>query len=297
MNSLKRNSLKFTSRLVVTVMLLSGMVGIAEAAEAKKAPNLPEQENSTGWADYDYTKFDKSVYVYDFIGGELADFIMEDAGKPLELKGIQADVVFVLLDDYTGDGQSLSDSIFAKVGYGQGPEKSGILCVLNTATREISMTTSGDMIKIFDDRNIIDTTRAISQGIQGESYTHGYGNYVGIVQKQCEIYADKATERFIKKALICIGLSLIISLLVTLGVWGSILLKHKPVREINSSDMKNYIIASTWNFVENSKILTDTQVTHTLIQTNSGKSGEGNGGGSTHSHSSGNSYGGGSTHF
>ena len=212
-------------------------------------------------------------------------------------------VLVTTAENPKSDAASYADDFYDYNYFGKNETRDGVLVLIDMATRELYISTTGYGIKMFDDIRIDDILDSGYDYITNEDYFNtfsfmiqkiSYYYNLGFPESNNNLIIDESGHasyiNYMPYPLIGF-ISIIVSTIVSIIFYNTSRLKLKVENTI--SYMKNKKI----NLVRDN--LVNSVVTHTLRNTSTGSSGgsSGSGGSSFHTSSSGSSHGGGGRHF
>lgn len=198
-----------------------------------------------------------------------------------------ADIVIVTVDSLGHkSAESFADDYFDDHGYGAGRNYNGILLLLSMEYRDWAISTSGDCIRIFNDRQLDEIFDRIQPDLSSGHYFAAFSLFLRLVDVSFEDYAsgDKVTFGDI---VIRILVSLAIGAAaggITLGVMRS---KMNTARR--QPDAADYVANGSFHLYRHQDIFLYSRTSRSRKQQSSGSS--------THRSSSGRSHGGRSGKF
>lgn len=199
------------------------------------------------------------------------------------------DVVIVTVDSLGGkSAEAYADDYFDYNGYGIGSQRSGILLLLSMEYRDWAMSTSGECIRIFSDRDLDDIFDRIAGDLSYENYYSAFSRYLKLLDSHFDAYQNGRTVGFgdiIKRLFIALVIGAIAGG-ITLAVMRS---NMNTARR--QSGAANYIVKNSFHLFKQQDLYLYSNTTRTRKQESSSS------GGSSHRSSSGRSHGGRSGKF
>lgn len=249
-----------------------------------------------------------------FSESEIENFESDIAGYQKELK---VDLIVVTTDDSRGKNtQDYADDFFDQGGFGRGADDNGVLFLIDMEQRQLTLSTSGSMVRILTDRRI--------ETILDDVYeSAGQGDYAGSVERFLQDVAayqrqgiesgqynfDTETGRISVhrsirwyEALLAMGVAGLTGFAACSGVVSQYRMKKEQDQAANFK--LAYRANCNFAFQDQTDHMVNKFVTTAIIPRSSNRPGGGGGGGgssagrsSTHTSSSGRTHGGGSRRF
>lgn len=198
-----------------------------------------------------------------------------------------ADIVIVTVDSLgSKSAESFADDYFDDHGYGIGSDRSGILFLLSMEYRDWAISTSGDCIRIFSDRQIDRIFEGIRPSLASDQFYSAFSQYLRLVDVRFEDYANGDTVTF--------G-DIVIRVLVSLGIGAAAggitlaVMRSKMNTARRQPDAADYVANGSFHLYRHQDIFLYSRTCRTRKQQSSGSS--------THRSSSGRSHGGRSGKF
>lgn len=117
-------------------------------------------------------------------------------------ENLQCDVIIVTMNQLNGkDVIATADDYFDENGYGQGPSHDGILFLISMAEREWAISTCGQAIQIFTDRNQEKIMDSVLPALGSGSYGTAFRAFAQQSQRYIEKYIDAHTPATIPERL------------------------------------------------------------------------------------------------
>lgn len=247
-----------------------------------------------------------------FNDSEIKVFEVEIAKSQKQMK---ADIVVVTAEDTGGKStQAFADDFFDQGGFGYGEDRNGVLFLIDMDNRQLTLSTSGSMIRILTDQRIETILDHVSQGVRQNNYTDSVEQFLtdvsdyhrkGIQSNQYNYDTETgkiSVYRSIRwyEALLSLGVSAFTGIMVCAGVVSRYSMKKE--RSQSAQFQMAYRADSKFVFHDEKNNLVNKYVTTTIIPRNTNPPGGGSGGGSagrssTHTSSGGRTHGGGSRGF
>ena len=198
-----------------------------------------------------------------------------------------ADIVIVTVNSLGyRSAESFADDYFDDNGYGIGSNYSGILLLLSMEYRDWAISTSGDCIRIFSDRQLDNIFYEIQPELSSDRYYAAFSEYLKLVDQRFETYTngDKVTFGTIL-------LRMFIALAIGAAVGGITLavMRSNMNTAKRQSGAANYVVNGTFRLYRQQDIYLYSRTSRTRRQQNTSSS--------THHSSSGRSHGGSSGKF
>lgn len=199
------------------------------------------------------------------------------------------DVVIVTV--YSLDGktaEAYADDYFDYNGYGIGGQRSGILLLLSMEYRDWAMSTSGECIRIFRDRDLDNIFDRIANDLSNDNYYSAFSRYLKLLNDHFKAYetgSTVGTGDIVKRLLIALAIGAIAGG-ITLAVMHSNMNTAK-----RQSGAANYIVKNSFHLFKQQDLYLYSKTSRTRKQESSSS------GGSSHRSSSGRSHGGRSGKF
>ena len=252
--------------------------------------NFSTITNATDQKLYDYSKLltEEEAQEIETLSRETAD-------------RIQMDIVIVTTDDDEGKSpMDYADDFYDYNGFGYGEYKYGILLYINMTTRDIWISTTGNLRKYVDDVNQVklrdDVTSYLSAGAYYDAFIEFITeteNYINAGIPNYEYVYDPATDSNIQndgyvnyKVFLVAGVAGLIVALITVIV----VIRRYKFHSVPTA--ANYIDRKDTFFREKNDTFLREHTTRIKIETDSGSGGGFSGGSSSHHSSSGSSHGG-----
>lgn len=244
-----------------------------------------------------------------FKDSEIKAFEVEIANSQKQMK---ADIVVVTAED-TGEKstQAFADDFFDQGGFGYGEDRNGVLFLIDMDNRQLTLSTSGSMIRILTDQRIETILDHVSQGVRQNNYTDSVEQFLtdvvdyhrkGIQSNQYNYDTETgniSVYRSIRwyEALLSLGVSAFTGIMVCVGIVSRYSMKKE--RRRSAQFQMAYRADSKFVFHGEKNNLVHKYVTTTIVPRNTSPPGGGGSAGrsSTHTSSSGRSHGGGSRGF
>lgn len=197
------------------------------------------------------------------------------------------DVVIVTVDSIgASSAQDYADDYFDYNGYGIGPDYSGILLLISMEYREWAISTCGDCIRIFSDRDLDDLFDSMSYQLSSGNYTEAFGAYLDALEAQLrnDPSKDETSPGFLSRLLIALVIGAAAGG-ITIGV-----MRSKMNTAKRQSGATDYLVNDSFHLYRQQDLFLYSRTSKTRKQQNSS-------GGSVHRGSSGRSHGGRSGRF
>ena len=197
-----------------------------------------------------------------------------------------ADIVIVTVDSIGySSAESFADDYFDENGYGMGSNYSGILLLLSMEYRDWAISTSGDCIRIFSDRQLDNIFYEIQPELSSDRYFAAFSQYLNLVDERFENHTngDKVT----------LG-TILIRLIIALGIGAAVggitlaVMRSNMNTAKRQSGAANYVVNGSFHLYRQQDIYLYSRTSRTKRQQSSS---------STHHSSSGRSHGGRSGKF
>lgn len=195
--------------------------------------------------------------------------------------------------------QDYADDFYDYNNFGINKSRDGVLFLIDMDTRKIHMTTTGQAIKMYDDKRIDDALELVYQHMTDEEYYTGTIKFINKIKEDANsgvpssnknmVIDENGNVHMIKK--VNYVLLLIISLIVSIIIIVILITKNKLVRKATTAE--EYLNKDSVKINGQDVFLHTHTTKHKIDHSSSG----GTGGSSTHSGSSGMSHGGGSHGF
>ena len=202
-------------------------------------------------------------------------------------------------DMYGGDLQDYADDFYDYNNFGINKSRDGVLFLIDMDTRQIHMTTTGQAIKMYDDKRIDDALDLVYQHMTDQEYYTGTIKFInrisedansGVPSSNKNMVIDKDGNVHIIKRVNWF-LLVIISLIVSIITIVILVAKNKLVRKATTAE--EYLDKDSVKINGQDVFLSTHTTKHKIDHSSSG----GSGGSSYHGGSSGMSHGGGSHGF
>lgn len=189
--------------------------------------------------------------------------------------------------------QEYADDFYDYNDFGLEYSRDGVLFLIDMYNREIYMTTTGYAINMYDDYRINEALDSVYTYMSDEDYYEGVSNFIDILDNYAGEglpsydYSGSYEEKSILEVL---GVSVVISLVVTAIIIGILIFKNRMVRKATTA--REYLNKESVVVNNVGEIFVNSNTIKHKIEHNSSS-----GGSSTHSGSSGVSHGGGGRSF
>lgn len=251
---------------------------------------------AVGLSDYDYSIFTPEQKVYS-IGNYISDAQLKKYNTLLLKLEEQThvNVSFIITNDFEGDAEEFSDSIFGYSPLGESYNSNIILLVVDMKGRVVDLYTHGEGQKMVSDSDVDHILDDIALPLlKSENYDKLLSKYYSKCNALLLYDGRDVSQIALYAALVALIAGAVITLIAVLFHVS----RHKNI--ISSYNASNYNYRKPIRLSCKTDNLVNTVTHRTMIpkDTNSGGNGGGGGsGGSSHSHSSGRSHGGGSRSF
>ena len=198
-----------------------------------------------------------------------------------------ADIVILTVDSLGyKSAESFADDYYDDHGYGTGSDHTGILLLLSMEDRDWAISTCGDCIRIFSDRQLDQIFENIRPYLSDDDYYSAFSMYLHLVDKRFESYAEGNKVTFFD-----VILRFMIALAIGAAAGGISLavMRSKMNTAKRQSGAGNYVVDGTFRLYRQQDIYLYSRTSRTRKQQSSGSS--------THRSSSGRSHGGRSGKF
>lgn len=199
------------------------------------------------------------------------------------------DVVIVTVYSLEGKtAEAYADDYFDYNGYGIGSQRSGILLLLSMEYRDWAISTSGECIRIFRDRDLDNIFGRIAGDLSNDNYYSAFSRYLKLLNDHFKAYENGSTVGtgdIVKRILIALAIGAIAGG-ITLAVMRSNMNTAK-----RQTGAANYIVKNSFHLFKQQDLFLYSNTTRTRKQESSSS------GGSSHRSSSGRSHGGRSGKF
>ena len=251
------------------------------------------------------TEVDPTKKVYDY-----ADLLTEEEEHSLYSKITSAiektnlDIVFVTINENDkASAQDYADDFFDYNGFGINSSRDGILFLIDMDTRNVTLSTTGSAIVLFDDARIELMLDHAYNYASGERYNDAANQFVKDVENYFDAGKPESNKHYnvdkngnvIREKSINWGITIIGSIIVASIIIFVLISKHKMI--IAAKYAHEYIDQSNIRVYTPIDTFLTTYTSKTRINDDSSSGSGSFGGSSTHTSSSGSSHGGGSRGF
>ena len=212
-------------------------------------------------------------------------YLTQQAERITDTYGV--DVVIVTVDSIGArSAQDYADDYFDYNGYGIGPDYSGILLLISMEYREWAISTCGDCIRSFSDRDLDDLFDSMSYQLSSGNYAEAFGAYLNALEAQLrnDSSDDDTSPGFLSRLLIALVIGAVAGG-ITIGV-----MRSKMNTATRQSGATDYLVNGSFHLYRQQDLFLYSRTSRTRKQQNSS-------GGSVHRGSSGRSHGGRSGRF
>lgn len=250
----------------LTILLILSMIVSTVYATGTEAPKVVDSANLLT---------DDEVASLRGIAGQISDTF-------------DADIVIVTV--YSLEGKSAeryADDYFDYNGYGIGSNRSGILLLLSMEHRDWAISTSGECIRIFRDRDLDNIFDRIAKDLSNDNYYSAFSRYLKLLNdhfKSHENNSSDGTDGIFKRLLIALVIGAAVGAIVLF------VMRRKMNTARSQYGASNYIVKNSFDLYHQRDIYLYSNTTRTRKQHSSS-------GSSTHRSSSGRSHGGRSGKF
>ncbi len=221
----------------------------------------------------DYSSYSADTRVYSFGNYLTSDEIASYNSKLLDLEdAYNTTVAFIITDDYKGNVDSLSDSIFFDSNLN--PKHSGILAVIDMNERIVDISTYGDSIKLIDQNDIDYLLDEITVGLGENNYEMALNDFTLSVEKTLSGTSSSFFD--LSELLRNLAVAFVISIAITYFMLASQKAKHRIPSSIRNAN--NYVTDDSIKMITTRDQFIRTHTTKTPRSNNNNNSRGGGGG-------------------
>lgn len=155
---------------------------------------------------------------------EAEESTLENTASRLRDRGFDV-VILTMTGGYGGKGVvAYSDDYFDYNGYGVGTDRTGVLFLVNLTERDLYISTSGDAIRVLNDRGIDMLLDTLAPHFTEGEYYYGFKLLLSELEYYLTAYENGAPigsesqSDYLGAAAVCLVIGFIIAILIMLGI-------------------------------------------------------------------------------